>query len=260
VVYVSTCDVNRLAFFVRNGGGLVIFTGDKVAPGCLSALDSVGLGVAKIVGPLDTPGRPWRLESWDAKHPIFRPFADPEHGDLRRPAFTTITKVVPDPSARVPARFQGENPAVIERTVGAGRVILFASAADRDWGDWPRGRLYVPLVHQILTAAMGLADGDRVRAEPVRGDAKPGIVVTNGIAHVSNIDPHESDLSRCTVKQFADQFGFQPPEPDRIASKDPRASKTVDDRLRGDELWSWLALGLLGVLMLEHFLANRTAA
>ena len=203
---------------------------------------------------------PGGSSAWDAKHPLFRPFADPERGDLRRPAFTGITRITPDPAARVLAWFRGGVPAVLEKTLGRGRILWFASACDRDWGDWPRGRMFLPMVHQMIAAAAGIADGGRVRSEIAGDTTSPGITVNEGICRVVNVDPFESETARCTPREFADHFGFRLVEPGRVAGTGPGALAPPDGRLRDDEIWPWLALGLIGVLLVENFLANRTAA
>ena len=139
VAKLGTSDLSRLAQMVTRGGGLVVFTGDHVDAAAAAPLAAAGLAVGTVEGPATSTETPWRLERWDAKHPLFRPFADPERGDLRRPAFTGITRITPDPAARVLAWFRGGVPAVLEKTLGRGRILWFASACDRDWGDWPRG-------------------------------------------------------------------------------------------------------------------------
>jgi hypothetical protein len=256
----SDGDARRLAAFVANGGGLVVFTGDKVTRQGVDGLSAAGLGVGEVLGPEQARDLPWRLDRWEPSHPVFRPFADPEHGDLRRPSFTTVTRVRPSADARVIATFRGGAPALVERSHGRGKVLWFTAACDRGWGDWPRSRLYVPMVHQMLGYVTGLADGGPVRVEPARGDAKPGVSERDGVLHVVNPDPFESDTARCTPREFADRFGFRLPETPAVAASHPRATRPADDRLRGDEIWPWLALTLLGFLLVENFLANRTAA
>lgn len=260
VANLSGADAERLAEFVRNGGGLLVFTGDRVGPESTSALDAAGLTVGHVVGPRPAAGRPWRLESWDAKHPIFRPFADPEYGDLRRPMFTTITAIEPDPAARVLARFRDGVPAVIEKPQGRGKVVWFASACDRDWGDWPRGRLFLPMVHQLVAYASGLTEGGRVRPEPASPRTPPGLVRDGTIVRVVNADPFETETARVTPQEFADRFAFKLPEPTRPVDSPAPEQMATDDRIRPDEIWPWLALALVGIMLIETFLANRTAA
>lgn len=256
----SADDARRLGAFVQKGGGLLVFTGDRVGGDSAAVLDAAGLGVGKVLGPDPAKELPWRLDRWDTSHAVFRPFADAEHGDLRRPSFTTITAIQPAADTRVLATFRGGPPALMERAHGRGKVLWFAAPCDRGWGDWPRSRLYVPLVHQMVNDVAGLADGGPVRYKTAEGEEKPGLVEREGSLYVINADPYESDMARCTPREFADRFGFRLPEPGSSLRAGPAAQKPVDDRLRGDEIWPWLALTLLGCLLLENFLANRTAA
>jgi hypothetical protein len=239
---------------------LLVFTGDRVGPGSTKALDAAGLGIGEIVGPLTATDMPWRLERWESQHPVFQRFADPEHGDLRRPAFTAITQINPDPQARVLAWFQNGKPALLERSKGRGKVLWFMSACDRSWGDWPRGRMYVPMIHQMVAYVAGLSGGGRIRYAVASAEQKPGVTEADGLIHVFNTDPLESQTVRSKPKEFADRFGFQLPLPAPEALVQNGPQFLGDDRLRSNEIWPWLALTLVGVLLLESFLANRTAA
>jgi Aerotolerance regulator N-terminal len=253
-------DAKALATFVERGGGLVVFTGDRVTADGSASLIEAGLGVGQIIGPQPSPARPWRLEKWEESHPLLRPFAEPEHGDLRRPSFTSITRIVPDPKARVLARFRGGDPALLERSVGRGKVLWFASSCDRGWSDWPRGRMFLPMVHQMIAYASGLTEGWPIRAELASFGQGAGLVEADGLVRVVNPDPYESETARCSPQEFADRYGFKLPESKVVASRSSNPRTPADDRLRGDELWPLLALTLVGILMFEQFLANRTAA
>ena len=192
-------DAKALAEFVERGGGpggLHRRPGDGRRLGLAGRRRAWASGGSS--GPDSSPDRPWRLDRWEATHPILRPFAEPEHGDIRRPAFSSITRIVPDPSARVLARFRGGEPALLERSVGRGKVVWFASSCDRAWGDWPRGRMFLPMVHQMVAYASGLADGGPVRAELAGPAGCPGLVEADGIVRVVNPDPYESETARCT--------------------------------------------------------------
>ncbi|MDR3621734.1 MAG: BatA domain-containing protein [Paludisphaera borealis] len=259
----KVADATRLAAFVEAGGGLIVFTGDRFGPKAAKALADVGLGVGAVGDASRSTDLPWRLDRWETSHAVFQPFANPEHGDLHRPAFTTITPIQPSPSARVLASFRGGTPALLETSHGKGKVLWFASACDRDWGDWPRGRLYVPLVHQMAAYVSGHADGGPVRRLLAADGQAPGVSDRDGIVRIVNADPFESDSARTTPREFAGRFGFRIPDAPAMSSTDEAdavASAKPDERLRRDEVWPQLAAALLGFLLLEQFLANRTAA
>ena len=116
------------------------------------------------------------------------------------------------------------------------------------------------MVHQMVAYASGLAEGGPVRPELAGVGLSPGLVEADGIVRVVNPDPYESEAALCTPREFADRYGFRLPEPGTGATKTPIDRKPSDDRLRGDEIWPWIALTLVGILMFEQLLANRTAA
>jgi hypothetical protein len=252
-------DAKRLGEFVERGGGLLVLTGDRVVPDGARSLEAAGLGVGTVQGTATATELPWRLERWQAEHPVFKPFADPEHGDLRRPVFTSITRIKPFPDARVLAWFRGDEPALLERTKGPGKVLWYTSACDRAWGDWPRCRTYLPMLHQMIDYVSGQGENGGVSHDTAGDGRKPGIVQTDGVIHVVNPGPLESETARCTPAEFASRFGFKLPGPLAHASAGQRTA-IADEQSRGDELWPWLALMLAGLLLVEYFLANRTAA
>jgi hypothetical protein len=53
--------------------------------------------------------------------------------------------------SRVIARFDdaSENPAIVERPFGQGRVVLIATCADREWHHWPDHPTYLPIMLEL---------------------------------------------------------------------------------------------------------------
>ena len=225
----SATDARRLGSFVERGGGLLVFTGDRVQKESARVLAEEGLAVGTIGGTVTATvdELPLRLDRWDAKHPIFRPFDDPEHGDLRRPSFTTITRIKPDTSARVLAWFRGDLPAVLERAHGRGKVVWFASSCDRGWGDWPRRRLYLPMVHQLLAYVCGLAEGGPVRHEPAVGVSAPGLREADGIVTIVDADPAESETAALHAAGVRRSVRFSPARAARTGGRCQADKKTV---------------------------------
>ncbi|MHB8953041.1 MAG: BatA domain-containing protein [Pirellulaceae bacterium] len=255
----------RLADFVKRGAGLLVFSGENVQADGYRSLQAAGIGVGQIGGIARAESLPWRFEEWDRAHPALEFFNDPQYGDLRRPAFQAYTRIQPDADAKVVAWFRGGEPAVLEKKLGAGRILWVTTACDFDWGDWPRSRLYVPMVHQMLGYLAHLAEGGPVRNVPLEKAAQgpravPGVFQCEGFHEVVNVDPRESESERCTAEQFAARFRFQvtPEEDGQTATRVARA--TNPNQLRQDEIWQWLVLGLFGCLLAEGFLGNRTTA
>ena len=259
-------EVKRLATFVREGGGLVVFTGENLTGTAPGVLESRELGVGKIVGQKRASDLPWRIVQWDEKHSVFEPFNDPEHGDLRRLAFAAYTQVEPFADVKVLASLRTGEPLLLERRCGKGSVLCLTSACDRQWSDWVRSRLYLPVVHQMLGHLTGLNEGGPVRYASIGSASvddqanKPGIYERSRHWDVVNVNSRESEVDRCTASQFAGRFGVTlaggtVQERTRVAAAIP---STIE--LRDDEIWHWLLLVLLVVLCAESVLANRTTA
>ncbi len=265
VAGLSPGNTQRLADFVRQGGGLLVFTGENVQGDGCRALAEAGLAAGTIGSIARADTLPWRLETWDREHPLLRPFSDPQYGDLRRPAFRAITRIEPAADAKVLARFRGGEPALVEKKLGSGKVLWFATACDLDWGDWPRSRLYVPIVHQMLGYLAGLTEGGPVRNIPLESvaegtEAVPGVFAREGFCEVVNLDPRESESERIAPEQFAARFHFDLSPGEDLPTGDRPARAAAIDQLRPNEIWHWVVLCLLAFLLLESFLGNRTTA
>ena len=98
---ISSAEAGSLARFVESGGSLIIFTGDQVKEGAYpAAAEQSGiLPGARLQGMAEIGV--YRLADWVKDHPLFRPFVDPQYGDLRTLRFRQITRLQADPDARV---------------------------------------------------------------------------------------------------------------------------------------------------------------
>ena len=258
---ISSSDVSRLAKWVRAGGGLLVFAGDPTTREGLQPLRDAGLGVGEIRGFVTANNAPWRLEDWNAEHPIFELFGDVQRGDLSRRGFRGITRIEPDGDVAVLARFTGGAPAVLERSVARGRVIWVAAGCDGTWSDWPRSRLFLPLTYQLLGYLGGLAEGGPVRNVTIDGETKepmsPGIVEDGNHWNVVNVSPRESETDRCSVEEFANRFGVAT-ETESSSGTTASQSLTAGFDVRQDEIWPYFLLTMLALFLAEGFLANRT--
>lgn len=147
----------KLREFVRGGGGLLIFAGEEVDPAAYTPAASQGVLPLTVQGRRSEPEKT-SIEIGNPPHALFAPFAGGMNGDLTMRAFRTwlVLEPQPEPAARVLARFKGSSPAIVERELGAGRVLLFASSADPSWNDLPTyGAPYVPLMHLLVRHATG---------------------------------------------------------------------------------------------------------
>ncbi|MGH7202078.1 MAG: hypothetical protein ACREJB_15850, partial [Planctomycetaceae bacterium] len=266
VPQLSAADAERVADFVRTGGGLLIFSGDRTTPESARALADAGLLPGRIGEVRRSRDLPYRWQHWNQTHPLLAPFADPQYGDLRRLAFTAYSPIVPETNAVVLAEFSQDAPALVEKRLGGGRVLWFASGLSHSWGDWTQNRLFLPLVHQMLGDLAGLTGGGPVRSvrlDQLKDEPKrPGVFRRDGHWEIVNANSRESETDRVPLDEFARRFEFEIEQAEETTAVARSAAGTDNGRLdlRADEIWHWVVLIVVAVLFLEVFLANRTTA
>jgi len=149
-----------LADWVRAGGGMLVAPGDRIDP---AAYDRTMLPLLPqgLRDPIDTTwgasaddrdSRALRLVKWEADHPIFLPFPkdDPELADAKFFKISLLGPTTSTADRKVLARFNNGAAALVEASLGAGRLLLFTSTLDRDWNDLPIHPGYLPLVQQAM--------------------------------------------------------------------------------------------------------------
>lgn len=143
----------RLRAFVEEGGGLLLVAGPR------SNWDAATDLVPGTVGALtDRPDRGGTLGYIDYAHPIFEIFRAPRSGDLASARFFRYRPITEDATGQVLARFDDGAPALIEKRLGAGRVLVWASTLDNFWSDLPLQPIFLPLAHQLVRHAAGYAE------------------------------------------------------------------------------------------------------
>ncbi len=255
----SETDAQRLRQYLKAGGNLIVTGGGQMTSTALAPLIRAGLLPVTAVEPGRLRIR--RVADWDREHPIFAPFAEAQHGDLRALEFRRVTRVTPSETAQILAKLDTGEPLLLEQEVGRGRSLLLTASVDREGGDWPQSRLFVPVVRQIV----GYATGQHERREGVReivagqgNDEAPGIRQVEGAVEVRNVDPEESRLERITVEEFAKLTGL--PE---VAGEEPldaqarAALEAPPGSQRADEIWTRVLWALLLVSAVELLLSTR---
>jgi hypothetical protein len=152
---VPALTAERLAAFVARGGGLLVALGDRAAwPGNPADLLPAAPGA-----PVDrTKGPAARLGALEYGHAIFEPFRAPRSGDFSGARFYRYRSVTPAADARILARFDDGAPALLERRVGPGRVLLWTSTFDLEWTDLPLKPVFLPFVHRLATNLAGYSE------------------------------------------------------------------------------------------------------
>jgi hypothetical protein len=151
-------DRAALSEYVKAGGGVMLFPGPDTDPRQLNAaLQAAGLLPARLGArrKLDEKSG-LKLDPSTIKHPALAMFKDTGNLHLSGAQFYTYFPLDPVTdetnlgAVRVMVRFSNGDPALVERQVGLGHVILAASSAGRQWNDLPLQSSYVPLVYQLM--------------------------------------------------------------------------------------------------------------
>lgn len=172
---------------VKAGAGLVVFLGPRLRHDFynqkLFKAQQPGEGLLSVALKAEEPaqhGSTAPLTNIRWSHRLLAPLNDPVLGDLAGTRFRGYYRFAgspPDGDA-VLAWIDDTVPGIVERGVGAGRVLLFNTTAGDDWSDLPRRKSFVPLVDRVLTyLSAGGARRDFPVGETVTlplADWKPG--------------------------------------------------------------------------------------
>src|SRR4051794_23749451 len=170
------------ADYLKKGGGLVIFPGENSLlrnynDGLGKKFEFLPATLGEAQGDASKDDQFVLLQDKNFDHPIAALWNDPassgtlnihfyRYFDLQPlrnekegPETTRNAEGVEIGRPRTVLRFHDGKPAMMERTWGAGRVVLMASTADTAWNDLAaRPHVFIPLMHRTLGAIVSRQD------------------------------------------------------------------------------------------------------
>ncbi len=176
--------VNRIERYVRLGGTLIVFLGDRVSVDSYNTqlfrdgdgLLPAELGDESVIDPETARGRHLIFER-DPTYPGFRTLCDVSREILEKfVVFTGHIKAAPVEGATVAARFEGGDPAVVAKSYGSGEVILFTSSAGTAWNNLGDTGSLMMMMHELV-GQVAVGDIDRrnlIVREPYQHIFEPG--------------------------------------------------------------------------------------
>jgi len=288
VAALSDNQAAQLDAYVRAGGNLWLAPGSRVDPDVFNR--QLGdVSPARLSDSVDLGQNDYLLiADVDRRHPLIAPL------DVDWSArFRGFWQTEPDGDTDVLMQFDNGQPALMERAVGEGRALMFASALDLSWSNLPLQGLYLPFVHESvnylakasdivrsyrvgqsvdlaheLGAGMGMLDitgpaGDVVSLSAdnaVYPATRPGFLQVgdpeSGSLYAVNSDPRATDFSRVQVSDLHDRFIN--PETTPMASERVRTAQLIAELEQPQRLWWWVVLLVMLLLPLETLIANRT--
>ncbi|HZF31778.1 MAG TPA: BatA and WFA domain-containing protein [Gammaproteobacteria bacterium] len=267
----------RIQDYVEAGGRVLLAFGPRAA-----SLTTVPVG-GEALRPGSQLGaaKPASIGELDATHPALRGM-----DELRSAKFTRYLGVEPGADDRVLIRLDDGSPLLLERTLGAGRVLLFTSSLDREWNDLPVQPVFVPflagLANDLLgragftseaelgstlaVRALGLAGGQIFDPRAEKALALGGgddvlldqigfyEVVGGGNTEIVavNFDPRESDLASVDAAGLERWRGLGVRAADQTQAGPTAAAVEPVPRSLGP----WLVLALLLAAIMESWVGN----
>jgi hypothetical protein len=234
------------------------------------------------------------LSQINFEHPLFVPFADPRYSDFTKIHFWKHRRLDVDavPGSRVLARFDNEDPALIEFTVGPGRLWVLTSGWQPADSQLALSSKFVPLLYAMLgqSGAIRHQEAQFLVGDPVplpegnqpvtirkpdtsevtvksgerfTGTDQPGIYSVTSIqppvTFAVNLPAEESRTAPLHVEEL-ERLGVPLREPEKDP---PRNLQQRKEHLQAvqlenrQKLWRWLIVAALVVLVVETWLAGR---
>jgi len=173
----------NLRAFVTEGGGLLLFIGNRVRPADWNDRLGTDPDHGLLPGTLspatqrgDDEAALLRLTEFTRDHPLFAGLPEEALADLDRIHSRRALGVdTSNAGGEIVASFAGRVPFLVSKAVGRGRVLLVNTSADADWGNLPLRPLFLPLLHRAIRRLAGRAEEreDRVLGERVPVPGSP---------------------------------------------------------------------------------------
>ncbi|MEQ1564933.1 MAG: VWA domain-containing protein [Myxococcota bacterium] len=165
----------RLVEFVRGGGNLVISGGDQVTAerynAALASLLPAELRSSRSIADPQEAGVPVTLP--DVEQPLFAPFRRAGRASFGRIRSHTVLTFEPftDVPDEITTLLTYDNgmPAMVERKIGAGRVIVWTGTFDLGWTNLPLQSVYMPLIQRLVGWLGGESAAGAARLDGIVG-------------------------------------------------------------------------------------------
>ncbi len=212
----------KLERYVRDGGGLMITSGDQLD---VEAYNQTLVGLLpkplrglKELAKRDDPDAPVKITRFGASnhnHPVFRAFSTMGGSTLQSAQVYSYMLLEPgDPALSTTLLSYKDNaPALLERQLGRGRVLLLTTSIDFEWSDFPIRSAYLPMMQRTTQYLARRATSVGDSRYEVGGKVT---LETSGIIEERAIikgPQGAEEPARYVLEPLDGQVVFTPPEP-----------------------------------------------
>ncbi|MCK4385189.1 MAG: VWA domain-containing protein, partial [candidate division Zixibacteria bacterium] len=149
----SDVGLTNLERFVKRGGGVLFILGNNVEPEFYAQRifkRFFDLDLKAPLTPTKNVGGFFTLEKIDWNHPIFQVYQNVEKKFLPQIKFSSLFELPQRKNMKVISRFNLGKPALIEKDLGSGKVMLFATSLDEKESDLVIHPFFIPFVNRTV--------------------------------------------------------------------------------------------------------------
>jgi hypothetical protein len=280
----SSAQAASLTSFVEEGGSVLFAPGDRVEA---TTFNSLFADVTPaLIQPSTNIDDYLVIADFDRRHPILRPLNT--DWSARFQQYWALQAVA---DAQIIMQFDSTEAAFVERKVGAGRAMIFASSLDLEWNNLALQGLYLPFVHETLRHLVQAESGARAftvgdsfsvgrpdanqnvsvidvdgseyslnAQDPTVRAEKPGVLVAvNGAMRANyaiNVQARESNFGKLPVTNLYDRIIN--PDTSPIQSREVQTAQMIREIEGPQRIWWWLLCLVAVLIVAEVIIANRT--
>lgn len=236
-----------------NGRGLLVVAGPDVEAGVVREWfdgDSSSWPVTDDNGPTDDARG---LLAADVRHPVLAALGATA-GNLGQVRVERAWTLRESAGLVTLLRLTGGQPALVEASIGRGRLFVLATDAGRRWNTWPLHPTFAPFWLESVRYLAGERTHERealIGVPATFASDQPGIRerAPGGDRVAVNVDPRESAPETLSAEDFLAG----------IERLDVRSTPETlaREQERGQGLWRTVLLLLLGMLAIEGVMASR---
>lgn len=195
--------LSNLERFVQRGGGVLLIPGDDIDTEFYSdqiVRKLLGLNISAPFTATESVTGFFSFEKIDFEHPVFQVYRDVDKDKVPLIKFSSIFELPEGGHLKTLIRFNLGKPALVERSLGKGKIMLMAAPVDQARGDLVMHPFFVPMINRCVEyLASDLATLDE--------DFLVGSIVTRELPAV--LAGKEIELVDPQMKKTALQPSFQ---------------------------------------------------